>query len=136
VTLETAATVYKPVRIDLASLSPKLSNSTPRRRQEKRAAETHERNRLNAAVIQRFIDSAPEFQIKFVMRAQEDLGEVQQVLAMLHGWSAADVLLMPEGTQRKTLRSRAGWIAEICRRTGYRYCPRLHVELYGNRRGA
>src|SRR5690242_18024276 len=28
ITLETAATVYKAVRIDLASLSPKLSNST------------------------------------------------------------------------------------------------------------
>src|SRR3954451_21370205 len=30
ITMETAATVYEPVKIDLASLSPKLSNSTPR----------------------------------------------------------------------------------------------------------
>ena len=29
ITLETAATVFKPVKIELASLSPKLSNSTP-----------------------------------------------------------------------------------------------------------
>src|SRR2546423_1065410 len=29
VTIETAATVWKPVKLDLASLSPKLSNSTP-----------------------------------------------------------------------------------------------------------
>src|SRR5580765_8180777 len=29
ITIETAATVFKPVQLDLASLSPKLSNSTP-----------------------------------------------------------------------------------------------------------
>src|SRR3954466_11617559 len=29
ITIETAATVYKPLELDLASLSPKLSNSTP-----------------------------------------------------------------------------------------------------------
>jgi 7-carboxy-7-deazaguanine synthase len=29
ITVETAATVYKPLRLHLASLSPKLSNSTP-----------------------------------------------------------------------------------------------------------
>ena len=29
ITIETAATVYRPLKLDLASLSPKLSNSTP-----------------------------------------------------------------------------------------------------------
>ena len=46
-----------------------------------------------------------------------------------------DVLLMPEGIDAATLQARAGWIADVCKRTGYRYCPRLHVELYGNTRG-
>src|SRR5579884_658963 len=32
ITVETAAVVFKPVACDLASLSPKLSNSTPHRR--------------------------------------------------------------------------------------------------------
>ena len=30
---------------------------------------------------------------------------------------------------------RAGWIAAVCKETGFRYCPRLHVALYGNTRG-
>ena len=42
---------------------------------------------------------------------------------------------MPEGIDAATLASRGPWIAEICKTTGYRYCPRLHVELFGNRRG-
>jgi 7-carboxy-7-deazaguanine synthase len=42
---------------------------------------------------------------------------------------------MPEGIDAATLASRAPWIADVCKRTGYRYCPRLHVELYGNTRG-
>ena len=54
-TIETAATVYKPIDADLASLSPKLSNSTPIERAGGRFAETHEKNRLNLPVIQQFI---------------------------------------------------------------------------------
>src|SRR2546423_3241672 len=61
-TMETAATVYQPVDIDLASLSPKLSNSTPVDRQGGRFAAAHERQRINLDVIQRFIDIAPDFQ--------------------------------------------------------------------------
>jgi 7-carboxy-7-deazaguanine synthase len=42
---------------------------------------------------------------------------------------------MPEGTDVATLRSRIGWINELCKSRGFRYSPRLHVELYGNQRG-
>src|SRR4051812_43136179 len=45
-TIETAATVFKPLPLDLASLSPKLSNSTPWQRDGGRFAEAHERNRI------------------------------------------------------------------------------------------
>ena len=61
--------------------------------------------------------------------------EVQEILQQLKNVKPSDVLLMPEGTDSETLDSRAGWIAEICKRTGFRFCPRLHVALYGNRRG-
>ena len=54
---------------------------------------------------------------------------------MLRGWSPADVLLMPEGIDQQTLSDRAVWIADVCKQTGFRFCPRLHVMLYGNKRG-
>lgn len=135
ITMETAATVYKPVAIDLASLSPKLSNSTPTDRAGGRFAASHERQRINVPVIQQFIDMAPDFQLKFVVAAERDMTEIDELLAKVKGWTPADVLLMPEGIDRETLASRAPWVAEVCKERGFRYCPRLHVELYGNLRG-
>jgi 7-carboxy-7-deazaguanine synthase len=134
-TMETAATVYKDVRIDLASLSPKLANSTPAEREGGRFAEAHERQRMNVAVIQRFIETSPDFQLKFVVSGEGDLAEIRGVLESVKGWTPADVLLMPEGTDAGTLDARAEWVSEVCKREGFRFCPRLHVHLYGNRRG-
>ena len=135
ITIETAATLFKPMALDLASLSPKLSNSTPHQRDGGRFARVHEEHRLNIPVIQQFIDTSPAFQLKFVVTGEADLGEIDAILGQLKGWQPADVLLMPEGTDPATLASRAPWIIGICKRGGFRYCPRLHVELYGNRRG-
>ena len=135
VTIETAATVYKPLKLDLASLSPKLANSTPVERDGGRFAAAHERQRMNVPVIQSFIDSSPAFQLKFVVSSEADLVEIRTVLEQLKGWRGEDVLLMPEGTDAGTLDARGGWVSEVCKREGFRFCPRLHVHLYGNKRG-
>ena len=45
------------------------------------------------------------------------------------------VMLMPEGTDAETLEKRKDTLTEICDREGYRYCNRLHIELFGNTRG-
>lgn len=135
VTIETAATVYKPIELDLASLSPKLSNSTPLEREGGRFAPAHERQRLNIPVIQQFIDHAPDFQLKFVVCGESDVAEIQEILRQLRNWKPTDVLLMPEGTSAPDLDARARWVAESCKRHQFRFCPRLHIALYGNRRG-
>jgi 7-carboxy-7-deazaguanine synthase len=74
------------------------------------------------------------YQLKFVVSTPEDLAEVKTLAGNL-GAEKSRVLLMPEGTDVRTLRERAPWIAEVCKTEGYRYCPRLHIELYGNKRG-
>ena len=135
ITIETAATVWKPVEVDLASLSPKLANSTPWEREGGRFAQAHEKQRINVEVIQKFIDESPDFQLKFVVSSEGDLREIETVLERVKKWRPSDVLLMPEGIDAGTLRDRAAWIADVCKRTGFRYSPRLHVELYGNKRG-
>jgi 7-carboxy-7-deazaguanine synthase len=138
-TIETAATVFKPIDVDLASLSPKLSNSTPHDREGGRFVELHERQRRRPDVIQSFIDQARDrggdFQLKFVVADEADLAEIEGLLREIRGWSPSDVLLMPEGTSVDALQSRSGWLADICKRTGFRYAPRLHVELFGHTRG-
>jgi 7-carboxy-7-deazaguanine synthase len=135
ITIETAATIFHPLKLDLASLSPKLSNSTPHEREGGKFAIMHEKQRLNIPVIQQFIDASPDFQLKFVVAGDKDLDEIQEILEQLKNYKPSDVLLMPEGTDAETLNQRAGWIADICKRTGFRFCPRLHIALFGNKRG-
>jgi len=129
VTVETAGTVYKSVKCDLMSISPKLANSTPSGTWTAR----HDRLRYQPEVLQRLI-SEYEYQLKFVVSSPEDLGEIETVLRD----TAADrgrVLLMAEGKDAAVIRERARWIAEIAKREGFRYSPRLHIDLWGDRRG-
>jgi 7-carboxy-7-deazaguanine synthase len=134
-TIETAGTVFEAVKIDLASVSPKLANSTPRERAGGRFADAHEKHRLNIPVIQKFIDCSPDFQLKFVVSDESDLQEIDAILEQLRGWRPADVLLMPEGIDIATQTARSPWISDLCKDRGFRFCPRLHIALYGNRRG-
>jgi 7-carboxy-7-deazaguanine synthase len=129
ITIETAGTVFKPVACDLMSISPKLSNSTPQGPWK----EQHNRLRINREVLMQLM-SRYEYQLKFVIENPRDLEEVRPLLASLEA-DRARVILMPEGTDRDVLRERGVWLAEICKSEGYRFSPRLHVDLYGNRRG-
>ena len=48
---------------------------------------------------------------------------------------AGRVMLMPEGYTDDVLRDRAVALSEVCKRHGFRLSPRLHVWLWGARRG-
>jgi 7-carboxy-7-deazaguanine synthase len=63
------------------------------------------------------------------------VGEVLDILRELPGVDRTKVLLMPQGVTRADLEARGRWLSEVCKEQGFRYCPRLHIELYGNRRG-
>jgi 7-carboxy-7-deazaguanine synthase len=134
ITIETAATVFQPVLCDLMSLSPKLSHSTPHKRAGGRFAAMHERNRLNSGVIQKFLDGY-DCQIKFVVNREEDFAEIDEVLRHLRHWDSTQVLIMPQGKTRAELKQKSQWIVESCKRRGYGFTPRLHIDLFGNRRG-
>jgi len=134
VTIETAGTVWRGVHADLMSISPKLANSTPAPEQGGAWAQRHEARRIDLDALQRLIDAHPERQLKFVVAAPTDLAEIEALLARLHNWRNEDVLLMPEGVTPEALAARA-WVVEACVERGWRYCPRLHIELFGNTRG-
>jgi len=133
VTIETAGTVYHPVACDLMSISPKLLNSTPREREGGKWAAQHERLRYQPEVLKKLM-AEYEYQLKFVVASADDMPEIARLLEE----TAADrsrVILMAEGTTSDAIRGRAPWLTEICKREGFRYSPRLHIDLWGNRRG-
>lgn len=135
VTVETAGTIFKPLLADLLSISPKLSNSTPDPKTDSSLIVQHEQSRLNPAVLQQWIDMRTDLQLKFVVQEEADVAEIHALLEDLHGWKKEDVLLMPEGRSPQALAEREDWVVEVCKREGFRYCPRLHVQLWGDRRG-
>jgi 7-carboxy-7-deazaguanine synthase len=135
-TIETAGTVAPGgICCDLASLSPKLVNSAPDVRQHAAWHKRHEAERWKPDVIREWIQKYP-YQFKFVVSRPEDLIEIEGMLAKIGpGIPKHKVQLMPEARTLEVMRGRANWLADLCRDHGYRYAHRLHIELWGNRRG-
>lgn len=136
-TIETAGTLPPAgIACDLASISPKLANSTPPAGSIAPGwIERHERTRFQPETIREWIARYP-FQLKFVVEHAADLGEIRATLAAIGGDIAPwKVLLMPQGTDEATLRARESDILEACKTEGYRFCNRLHIRLFGNTKG-
>lgn len=133
-TIETAATVFKPVVCDLASISPKLSNSTPWDREGGKFARAHEENRIHLDTIRRLM-ALGDYQLKFVVDRAEDVNEIEGLLRQLGDHDRSNVLLMPQGISAEELASKERWVAQTCQERGFRYCPRVHIALFGNARG-
>ncbi|HTB81820.1 MAG TPA: 7-carboxy-7-deazaguanine synthase QueE [Opitutaceae bacterium] len=136
VTIETAATIPPGgIACDLASLSPKLLNSAPDTGAHPAWRKKHEATRWQPEVVRAWVDGYP-YQFKFVVAQPADVDELEGMLERLgRDIPRHKVLLMPEGTTIEGLRSRAAWLADLCKARGYRYAHRLHIELYGNKRG-
>ncbi len=136
ITIETAATIPPGgIACDLASLSPKLKNSAPDARLDDTWRKKHESLRWQPEVVRAWLDGYG-YQLKFVVAQPTDADEIEITLAQLEREiPRAKVLLMPEGVTVEMLRAKAGWLGELCKARGYRYAPRLQIELYGNKRG-
>lgn len=142
ITIETAATIPPHadgagIACDLASLSPKLANSTPDESSAGAWKDRHDETRLKPDVIRQWLEAGPA-QLKFVVSSVEDLPEIEELLnevGAVPGFTRDRVLLMPEGTDAEGLRAKGPVLAEICLEHGFRFAPRLHIDLFGNTRG-
>ena len=164
ITLETNGTLYDQEvcdYVDLLSISPKLSNSIPWRPNlretgyeyvEKRALR-HNVVRRNIRVIQAMIDNCygridkdkvdydwnrlkkKDFQLKFVVSDQTDLHEIdEEFLKYLKGIRPDDMILMPLGSNRDGLELSAKLVMSETVKRGWRFTPRLHIDLFDVKR--
>jgi len=133
-TIETAGTIFQTLECDLMSVSPKLANSAPGPTRPGDARALHEARRTNCEVLGRLL-RAYRCQLKFVIDRLEDVGEAEGLLADLPPLEPSLVVLMPLGATAAELAGRARWLAELCRDRGYRFTPRLHIDLWGGARG-
>ncbi len=77
---------------------------------------------------------SPKAWFKFVVSSAADLAEIQTIRTRF-GIPAGRVLLMPEGRTAAGLDRSAARLAGICRDLGCRFCDRLHIRLWGDKRG-
>ena len=71
---------------------------------------------------------------KFVIVQPGDVEEVSRLVDS-YGIGADRVLLMPEGTTAQAVQERGAWVAEACAERGFRFSTRLHILLWGDKRG-
>jgi len=71
---------------------------------------------------------------KFVVTDDGDVAEVL-MLAERFALPRARILLQPEAVRREDLLGRSSWVVEACKRHGFGFSPRLHVLLWGAKRG-
>jgi 7-carboxy-7-deazaguanine synthase len=137
ITIETAGTVDPDgILCDLASLSPKLNNSTPDPEQFGEAwVARHENTRANPQAFDDWIKNY-NYQIKYVVSSLEDckLLDAMYQLIYQHSIPKSKIMLMPEGVTKEELNGRKNWLIAFCKENGYRYCNRLHIDLFGNTR--
>lgn len=104
------------------NVSPKLANSG-----------NMPNLRINDRALAFFAQSRKAW-FKFVISSDADLAEVNQMI-ITHDLPRNRVMLMPEGRNEATLENRRIWLAEICRDQGLRFSDRLHIQLWGSKRG-
>ena len=122
--VETSGTLEPPREGDAAiqwNVSVKLAGSG-----------VAEATRVNGGAIRAFL--ARDAWWKFVV---SDPGEVGEVLRLAERFALPRerVLLQPEGLRADELAARTPWVVEACKAHGFRFSPRLHILIWGARRG-
>ncbi len=117
VTVETAGVVYRKVRCDLLSVSPKLPGSIPGK------------VTFRPAIIKKLISPADDYQVKFVVGNLDQVCQAADLVEKNPFIRKENVLLMPNARTAKEYRRLAPTIARWALHNNLRFCPRLHLEL-------
>jgi 7-carboxy-7-deazaguanine synthase len=150
--------------IDLFSISPKLKSSDPDAKKnrlldhpvEKNYIRDHPKFRRNTSTLQKYINACmhkgsyygdepgsalhrklnKDFQLKFVIARESDMDEIRHdFLDHLSFVEPDDVILMPVGGTPELLRESMEMTAGLAIQYGFRYTPRLQIDLFGDKAG-
>jgi organic radical activating enzyme len=108
--------------LDQYNVSLKLANSG-----------VSESDRLKPSVIE-FFARSPKSNFKFVIDEVKDLDEVLDLIEE-YKIDKRKIYLMPQGTTAERLHEKQQWLVEICKMHGFNYTDRLHILIYGEKRG-
>ena len=141
--------------VSLYSISPKLKTSVPVPYKkymvprpdglhdsiqfDDMSVEKYNKVRRNIPALVAMMESA-DYQLKFVYSNEESLEDIDDLLqAIKEAYGSAPfpecIMLMPEGTTVEQLDRVSQEAAAVCIERGYHFSDRLHIRLWGDKRG-
>jgi len=104
------------------NVSPKLDNSN-------NSLKIREKPKALA-----FFSQSEKSNFKFVVEQESDL---QEILLLVNKYEidAQKVYLMPEGKTPEDLNSKQQWLIDVCKKYNFNFTDRLHIHVYGAKRG-
>lgn len=127
--IETNGTGPIPDEITTIVCSPKLSDSMPK-------GTVHEANheRIRKKLHPCINGTDPRLYLKFVVTETTPIDEITSLVSSL-SCSSERVYLMPEGKRKRDIEDREPFVKTMAETLGYNYATRLHVLLWGDKRG-
>lgn len=145
--IETNGTNYIPELdglLDLVTISPKLKNSVPVKGMIAKSPWVDrvmtefdsKRQETTRKQYDQMIFWHDNFkcQFKFVVSTGEEMKEIEEIKNTI-GLENKEIYLMPEGDINDKIQDRRQMVAELCVKAGYNYTDRLHILIWGNKRG-
>lgn len=111
--IETSGSLATYIDVDQFNCSPKLKNSG------------------NPTRLEKFPPEKTWY--KFVIDSPGDLKEVKAFIKK-YKIQRDRVILMPQGVTKRELAKKTPALAEICKKENFRFSPRLHIDIWGNKR--
>lgn len=133
VTVETNGTIYHPnMEKAFMSISPKLMSSYAQQ-EGSREATMHSNNNNFIKPTKQWMKTN-DYQLKFVYNGVGDQKEISDLVTEL-GAPRDKVYLMPQGITEQQFKSVSKELFNYCMKEAYNYSPRMHIDVFGNKRG-
>jgi len=140
ITIETNGTMFSDdfaYDVNLFSISPKLESSNPQPFLGP-VFSGHAKKRINFESIRKYIKMHQynphkyDYQLKFVISKPEDVEEILGSHLMNLSVDPSKIFLMPLGSNPEVLAKTRLLTVKAAIENGWRYSPRLHVDIFGN----
>jgi len=109
-------------QIDQYNVSPKLSN-----------ARMDQSLRIKKEPLL-FFSKSSKSNFKFVVSNKDDLNEIDNLI-QLFKIDPSKIYLMSEGSYSDILIERDRWLVEVCKERNFNFTSRLHIFIWGSKRG-
>lgn len=108
--------------IDQYNCSPKLKTSGNRKQERECVRAFH------------FFARSPKSIFKFVVEDKKDFAEIDDWIGK-YQIPIDKIYLIPQGKTADELAQKMSWLPGVCKKKGVRLSDRLHIRLFGDRRG-